>query len=272
MATNKEQVLKLQSEQSKIHDAYKAALTTYRDLDKQKTPAQELRKKLQAVRDEGSRYFNHCEQFVANSNLLGAHVNEAWATNLAEDCYSLLKALIGHNDAMKAWSAKLGVLYSPPEDTAFAGMQRMVVSYLPKEKTAELLALYEKHALPKYGFNNPLPTKKDGDMSPGKQRDGDAQPPKSIARWVAGVVAVSTGAATIYGLYADKRIAILAFICMVFAIILLLVVQRAIRSVGTPSSQFYDIIVKVLVIFVLLYFMAIAIVLFPVLRNWLSKT
>jgi len=109
-------------------------------------------------------------------------------------------------------------------------------------------------------------------MSPGKQRDGDAQPPKSIARWVAGVVAVSTGAATIYGLYADKRIAILAFICMVFAIILLLVVQRAIRSVGTPSSQFYDIIVKVLVIFVLLYFMAIAIVLFPVLRNWLSKT
>jgi hypothetical protein len=173
---------------------------------------------------------------------------------------------------MKAWSAKLGVLYSPPEDTAFAGMQRMVVSYLPKEKTAELLALYEKHALPKYGFNNPLPTKKDGDMSPGKQRDGDAQPPKSIARWVAGVVAVSTGAATIYGLYADKRIAILAFICMVFAIILLLVVQRAIRSVGTPSSQFYDIIVKVLVIFVLLYFMAIAIVLFPVLRNWLSKT
>ena len=90
--------------------------------------------------------------------------------------------------------------------------------------------------------------------------------------WAAAVVAVSNGAASVYGLYADKRIAIFAFLGMVFAIVLLLVVQHAVRVVGKEDARFYNILVKVLAVFVVLYFMVLAIALFPVLLRWLSNS
>jgi hypothetical protein len=81
-----------------------------------------------------------------------------------------------------------------------------------------------------------------------------AKPPKSIARWVAGVVAVFSGAATIYGLFSDKRVAVFAFIGMIIAITLLLVVQRAIRAMSAQNATFYDLLVKALIIFVALFY------------------
>jgi hypothetical protein len=99
----------------------------------------------------------------------------------------------------------------------------------------------------------------------------EAKPPKSIARWVAGVVAVFSGAATIYGLFSDKRVAVFAFIGMMIAIVLLLVVQRAIRAVSARDATFYDYLVKGLVVFVLLYFMALTAALFPFLYKWLTN-
>jgi hypothetical protein len=97
-----------------------------------------------------------------------------------------------------------------------------------------------------------------------------AKPPKSIARWVAGVVGVSSGAATIYGLFADKRVAIFAFLGMIFAILLLLVVQRAIKAASAKDAQFYDVVVKIVIGFVVLYFIALTAALFPFLLKWLT--
>jgi hypothetical protein len=97
-----------------------------------------------------------------------------------------------------------------------------------------------------------------------------AKPPKSIARWVAGVVGVCSGAATIYGLFADKRVAIFAFIGMIFAMLLLLVVQRAIRAVSAKDARFYDLVVKIVIGFVVLYFIALTAALFPFLLKWLT--
>jgi hypothetical protein len=97
-----------------------------------------------------------------------------------------------------------------------------------------------------------------------------AKPPKSIARWVAGVVGVCSGAATIYGLFADKRVAIFAFLGMIFAIVLLLVVQRAIRAVSAKDAKFYDLVVKIVIGFVVLYFIALTAALFPYLLKWLT--
>lgn len=97
-----------------------------------------------------------------------------------------------------------------------------------------------------------------------------AQPPKSIARWVAGVVGVCSSAATIYGLFADKRVAIFAFIGMIFAILLLLVVQRAIRAASAKDAKFYDVVVKIVIGFVVLYFIALTAALFPFLLKWLT--
>ncbi len=96
------------------------------------------------------------------------------------------------------------------------------------------------------------------------------KPPKSTARWVAGVVGVCSGGATIYGMFADKRVAILAFIGMIFAIALLLVVQRGIKAVGKRDAKFYDILVKVLILFAVLYFIALTAALFPYLLKWLT--
>jgi hypothetical protein len=95
------------------------------------------------------------------------------------------------------------------------------------------------------------------------------KPPKSIARWVAGVVGVCSGGATIYGMFADKHVAVVAFIGMIFAIVLLLVVRRGIQAVGRRDAKFYDLLVKGLILFVLVYFMALTVALFPALYKWL---
>jgi uncharacterized membrane protein HdeD (DUF308 family) len=70
------------------------------------------------------------------------------------------------------------------------------------------------------------------------------KPPNSIARWVAGVVAVCSGAATIYSLFKDKRVAVLAFIGMIFAMLLLLVVKRAVRAVSAKDAAFYAVLIS----------------------------
>ncbi|HEZ4022114.1 TPA: hypothetical protein ACFMWQ_000381, partial [Neisseria meningitidis] len=44
----------------------------------------------------GNRYFNHIEQLVGTSGLLGAHNNGKWVTGFAETCYSVLEAFITH--------------------------------------------------------------------------------------------------------------------------------------------------------------------------------
>ncbi|HEV3191090.1 MAG TPA: GAF domain-containing protein [Polyangiaceae bacterium] len=99
-----------------------------------------------------------------------------------------------------------------------------------------------------------------------------ANPPRRLTRIVAGIISVSTAGATIYGLYSDKRIAVLAFIGMVFAIILLLVVARATHEVEAKASKFYDILVKVLVGFVVVYFMVLAAKLLPTVLAWLTSS
>jgi hypothetical protein len=97
-----------------------------------------------------------------------------------------------------------------------------------------------------------------------------AKPPKSIARWVAGIVAVCSSAATIYGLFSDKRVAVFGFIGMIVGIVLLVVVQRAIRAVSAHDATFYDLLVKGLIVFVLIYFMVLTAALFPFLYKWLT--
>jgi hypothetical protein len=106
----------------------------------------------------------------------------------------------------------------------------------------------------------------------GQRNVGQTAPskaPRSMQRAVASVLAVAAAGATIYGLYRDKRVAVLAFIGMFFAIALLLIMQRAIREVGRSRERFYDILVKIIVVFVVLYFMSISALLLPAVLDWL---
>lgn len=82
---------------------------------------------------------------------------------------------------------------------------------------------------------------------------------------------MSSGGATIYGLFSDKRVAVLAFIGMVFALVVLFVVSKAAKDVAEKESKFYDVVVKALVSFIVVYFIAITISLFPALHDWLTS-
>lgn len=106
----------------------------------------------------------------------------------------------------------------------------------------------------------------------GVQSQPPTKPPAVIAKWVAGVLCVLSTAGTIYGLFTDKRIAILAFIGMVFAMVLLLIVARAARAMAENKSVlFYDTLVKIFVSFVVLYFIVLSCALFPSLYRFLIQ-
>jgi hypothetical protein len=96
--------------------------------------------------------------------------------------------------------------------------------------------------------------------------------PVTIGRWVSGVVGLMSAAATIYGLFTDKRIIVFALLGMVCAIILLLVVSRASKQVGRRRSAFFDAVVYVLVTFVVGYFMWLMVMLGPSLVRALTSS
>jgi hypothetical protein len=87
--------------------------------------------------------------------------------------------------------------------------------------------------------------------------------PRKGQKLVAFTIAIATAGSTVLGIYnGDKRLAVLGFVGMVFATILTLAIQNAIHAFGRPNQRFYDILVKVLVAFVVLYFMAFCVALF----------
>lgn len=100
---------------------------------------------------------------------------------------------------------------------------------------------------------------------------GQAKPPKRLARYVAGVSMICSAGAGIYGLFRDKRIAIFAFVGVVFAVVLLIIVQQAIKEAQRHEGRFFGVLAKLLAIFVLLYFAALLVVLFPALTKWLTS-
>jgi sulfatase modifying factor 1 len=114
-------------------------------------------------------------------------------------------------------------------------------------------------------------------MNPTLPTSPAARPPKSIARLVAGVVSVMTAAAGIYGLFKDPKIALLAFIGMIFAVVLLLLINHAskvvedagkaldqqTRQARQKRAQFWELLIRVLAVFVLGYFMILAVLLLP---------
>jgi hypothetical protein len=98
-----------------------------------------------------------------------------------------------------------------------------------------------------------------------------AKPPKRLARVVAGVSMICSVGAGIYGLFRDKRIAIFAFLGIVVAVVLLLIVEQAIKESQKKEGKFFSHLAKALVVFVLLYFIVLMVALFPVLYRWLTS-
>ncbi|MEI8149364.1 MAG: hypothetical protein WCG53_02305 [Actinomycetes bacterium] len=113
--------------------------------------------KLIECQQRGNEYFNYTEEFVGNSDLLGAHKSSLWAQGFAEDCAEILKSLPSHVALLKGGFAKYSTLESQtiiPTHAAYANMQRMVVMYLNKAIISDVKSSLDKANLPVYGFNN----------------------------------------------------------------------------------------------------------------------
>ncbi|ELU3246161.1 hypothetical protein SJ809_003859 [Salmonella enterica] len=100
----------------------------------------------------GADYFNFVESFVGSSGLLGAHVNGKWVTGFAENCHSVLMAIIVHHNFLRSHSEVLGTSLNRPDENAYANMQRMTKEYLQNESWKKLEGLFAINNLPTSGF------------------------------------------------------------------------------------------------------------------------
>ena len=48
------------------------------------------------------KYFNYVEDFVASSDLLGAHKSEIWSAGFGEDCYTILETVALHYEFIQS--------------------------------------------------------------------------------------------------------------------------------------------------------------------------
>ena len=100
----------------------------------------------------GNCYFNHYENFVAGSDLLGAHETGNWITNFAENCHAVLESYVRHMETLRHHAAYLPGINVEPGRTAMAGMQRTVKAYCTKEEFKTLFKAFRDANLPTKGF------------------------------------------------------------------------------------------------------------------------
>lgn len=153
--TNEQDVVDAKAKLANLKAEYLKAVGKYISHDKrdQQSSLNAILKCQQA----GATYFNFVEEFVGNSDLLGAHESALWAQGFAEDCAEILKSMPAHFQLLSAGFAGLNGLTTDqigPGSTAFANMQRMVMKYLSATESNTIKSSFEKSNLPIYGFTN----------------------------------------------------------------------------------------------------------------------
>ncbi len=120
----------------------------------QKSSAEKRRPALMAYQQAATEYFNCAEELVGDSDVLGARESADWAQGYAENCKAVLETMPDHYQVLRLEFGRLGMpseIYEP-SSTAFANMQRMVVSYIKKKEVDKLRRTFELNRLPVYGF------------------------------------------------------------------------------------------------------------------------
>ncbi|USD19793.1 hypothetical protein MJO52_11935 [Microbulbifer variabilis] len=150
--THEQEVVSAKLQISSLKADYMSSLTDFIA-----TPKEQKISKLTNVLASGNKYFNYVEEFVGNSNLLGAHDNPKWVIGFAEDCAEVLNSLLKHfNLIFKTISSLQPDLLesAKPGATAYANMQRMVLKYLTPEIAKKIENDFKMLGLPTYGFDN----------------------------------------------------------------------------------------------------------------------
>lgn len=155
MQTQEQDVVKAKAQIAGFKQLFLDSISGYLLIPSDDKPGQQ--KAILDCQQKGSAYFNYAEEFVGNSDLLGAHKNALWAQGFAEDCAEMLKSMPGFYDLLSTAFANLPALKSmnpKPGSTAYANMQRMVVRYLEASEVRSLKELFAGAGLPIYGFSN----------------------------------------------------------------------------------------------------------------------
>lgn len=157
--TNEQEIVQAKSIISAKKEIYRNAVQDFCEAAECGATVKECQEKLRQVHELGNQYFNYIEEFVVNSDLLGAHKNDWWVTGFAEDCAEHLKTLMHHYNLLYGCSEKKGYTYPAtvkPGTTSYANIQRMVVEYLPPEISEQLHQQFKAANLPTYGFEYPV--------------------------------------------------------------------------------------------------------------------
>lgn len=154
-STHEQDVVKAKTEIADLKSIYMDSIKSFVNAQRSNDPT--LEEKFLVVQQSGNAYFNFIENFVGDSDLLGAHENRHWVIGFAEDCFAALESLIGHFQLVRSYINKSNpsLLQSiEPSATAYANMQRMVIKYLAKDNVTNIKEKFESGKLPIYGFNN----------------------------------------------------------------------------------------------------------------------
>lgn len=152
--TNEQEVVAARAELARLKVEFMRHLQDY--INASQNSSQGLLDLLLSCQQSGTAYFNFAEDFVGNSDLLGAHESALWAQGFAEDCAEILKSMPGYFEFLQTAFLKLGLPADNvlPGSTAFANMQRMVSKYLSRQERRTIEGNFNSSKLPVYGFRN----------------------------------------------------------------------------------------------------------------------
>ena len=118
--TNEQDIVAAKEKISVLKAAYLKALDSY--INHENVDPKESLNAILACQQNGAAYFNFAEEFVGNSDLLGAHQSALWVQGFAEDCAEILKTMPAHFELIAAGFEKLNNLsvnHLRPGSTAY---------------------------------------------------------------------------------------------------------------------------------------------------------
>jgi len=150
-----QEIITAKNKISKLKESYLESVSIY--LKACDAEEENLSLKFLNTQQTANKYFNSVDEFVGNSDLLGAHKNALWVTGFAEDCVAVLSSLCVHLCFLRGVNEKLNLGLSDtiePSSTAYSNIQRMVVEYSSNEVVDNIKQKLIQNKLPVFGLEN----------------------------------------------------------------------------------------------------------------------
>lgn len=157
MNTNEQAVIDLNRRIESLKQRYMEEARRFGGLVKEFESIDQQKDGLTALQIHAVAYFNAVEDFISESDLLGASRQPDWANDVAETCYSVLETVVRHYTLIDSFCKKHDPAfrsYFAPNQIAYSKMQRLVASQLPGNLISELRQKLIDVGLSTYGFDH----------------------------------------------------------------------------------------------------------------------